>query len=46
MRRTILDALHRLGVEPAAVTDLLLSHLHYDHMINWPLFAGARMRRV
>ena len=43
MRGIILDALHRLGVEPADVTDLLLTHLHYDHMINWPLFAGARM---
>lgn len=43
MRRTIPEALHRLGVQPTDVTDLLLTHLHYDHMINWPLFAGARM---
>ncbi len=43
MRRTIIEALHRVGVQPAEVTDLLLTHLHYDHMINWPLFAGARM---
>ena len=43
MRRTILEALAARGVKPADVTDLLLSHLHYDHVINWPLFADARM---
>ena len=43
MRRTILEALHQRGVAPGEVTDLLLSHLHYDHVINWPLFAQARM---
>jgi N-acyl homoserine lactone hydrolase len=43
MRRFILERLHALGVAPEAVTDLLLTHLHYDHMINWPLFVGARM---
>jgi len=43
MRRFILERLHALGVAPEAVTDLLLTHLHYDHTINWPLFAGARM---
>lgn len=43
MRGHILARLHALGVAPGAVTDLLLTHLHYDHMINWPLFARARM---
>lgn len=43
MRRYILERLHALGVAPDAVTHLLLTHLHYDHMINWPLFPNARM---
>ena len=45
MRGAILAALDRLGVAPAAVTDLLLTHLHYDHMINWPVVPGCPHRR-
>jgi len=43
VRRRLAEALALHGVQPADVTDLILSHLHYDHMINWPMFAGARI---
>ncbi len=42
-RKVIVAALAALGVTPADVTDLLLSHLHYDHVVNWPMFAHARI---
>ncbi len=31
-----------LGVEPASVADVVITHLHYDHAGNLPLFANAR----
>ena len=43
VRGLILEALGRLDVAASEVTDLLLTHLHYDHVMNWPLFVGARM---
>ncbi|WP_158744070.1 MBL fold metallo-hydrolase [Acidisphaera sp. L21] len=43
MRRIIVEALQHLDVQPGDVTDLLLTHLHYDHMINWTLFPNARI---
>ncbi len=42
-RRVIVAGLQALGLVPADVTDLLLSHLHYDHVVNWPMFAHARI---
>lgn len=42
-RKLIVSALAALGVAPDEVTDLLLSHLHYDHVVNWPMFAQARI---
>jgi glyoxylase-like metal-dependent hydrolase (beta-lactamase superfamily II) len=42
-RRLILDPLDRLGVEPAAVTDVVLSHHHPDHTLNAALFENARV---
>ncbi len=43
MRKTVVAALARRGVSPADVTDLLLSHSHHDHAVNWPLFRHARI---
>ena len=43
VRKLIVGALASLGVAPADVTDLLLSHLHYDHVVNWPMFVQARI---
>jgi glyoxylase-like metal-dependent hydrolase (beta-lactamase superfamily II) len=37
-RAAILDPLRRLGVDPADVTDVVLSHHHPDHTVNVALF--------
>jgi glyoxylase-like metal-dependent hydrolase (beta-lactamase superfamily II) len=37
------EALHRLGVDPAAVDVVVLTHFHYDHIGNVDLFPGARL---
>lgn len=34
--------LKAVGVEPDAVTDVILSHMHYDHCGNYDLFPRAR----
>ena len=41
VRRLLLDKLKAAGVAPAAVTDVLITHLHYDHCENWPMFPNA-----
>ena len=40
-RRGIAAGLTAQGLTPADVTDLLLTHLHHDHCINWPMFPNA-----
>jgi glyoxylase-like metal-dependent hydrolase (beta-lactamase superfamily II) len=41
-RRPLLEAtLDAVGVDPAAVEDVLLTHLHFDHCDNLDLFPGA-----
>jgi glyoxylase-like metal-dependent hydrolase (beta-lactamase superfamily II) len=35
------DALARLGVEPASVSQVLVTHFHYDHIGNLDAFPGA-----
>ncbi|MDQ0315784.1 N-acyl homoserine lactonase family protein [Amorphus orientalis] len=35
------DLLRRIGVEPAAVTDVVLTHLHYDHAGGLGAFPSA-----
>jgi glyoxylase-like metal-dependent hydrolase (beta-lactamase superfamily II) len=40
-RRNILSGLAAQNLTPADVTDLLLTHLHHDHCINWPMFPRA-----
>jgi glyoxylase-like metal-dependent hydrolase (beta-lactamase superfamily II) len=39
----ILDPLAALGVDPAQVTDVVLSHHHPDHALNVALFPAARV---
>ena len=39
LRRQLLDR----GVAPEDVTDVVLTHLHYDHSVNFTLFPGARV---
>jgi glyoxylase-like metal-dependent hydrolase (beta-lactamase superfamily II) len=40
-RALILDPLRRLGIAPADVTDVVLSHHHPDHTVNIALFEHA-----
>lgn len=42
-RRAILDPMERLGVPPAGVSDVVLSHHHPDHTLNAALFERARV---
>jgi glyoxylase-like metal-dependent hydrolase (beta-lactamase superfamily II) len=39
----ILAPLRALGVEPSAVTDVVISHHHPDHALNVALFPAARV---
>ena len=43
MRSLLVDRLAKLGVKPAEVTDVLLTHAHHDHCVNWTLFRNARI---
>jgi N-acyl homoserine lactone hydrolase len=43
MRRMLIDRLAKRGLKPAGVTDLLLTHAHHDHCVNWTLFRDARI---
>ena len=40
--RSIDDGLKALGVDPAAVEDVIITHMHYDHAGNKDLFPKAR----
>jgi glyoxylase-like metal-dependent hydrolase (beta-lactamase superfamily II) len=42
-RSAILDPLDALGVSPAAVTDIVISHHHPDHTVNIALFGEIRV---
>ena len=43
MRKLLVERLKACGVTPPAVTDLIVSHAHHDHVVNWPLFERARI---
>ncbi len=43
MRRLLIERLANRGLAPAGVTDVILTHAHYDHMVNWTLFGRARI---
>ena len=43
VRRLLLERLKERGLKPEDVTDLLLSHAHYDHMLNWTMVGHARI---
>lgn len=42
-RRLLMQRLAERDLEPRHVTDVLLTHSHYDHSINWTLFRDARI---
>jgi glyoxylase-like metal-dependent hydrolase (beta-lactamase superfamily II) len=43
MRKGITEQLARRGLKPTDVTDVLLTHSHYDHSLNWIMFPHARI---
>src|SRR6516162_7343509 len=43
VRKIIAERLAHHGLKPSDVTDLLVTHAHHDHCINWTLFAHARI---
>ena len=43
MRNLLLSGLRRRGLDPVDVTDVVLTHSHHDHSINWTLFPHARI---
>jgi len=40
--RPLSDGLRGIGIEPATVQDVLITHMHYDHCGNHSLFPDAR----
>lgn len=43
LRKVLPALLKDRGIATADVTDLLLSHAHHDHSVNWPMFRQARI---
>lgn len=43
MRTMLRKRLADRGLKPADITDLLLTHAHHDHSVNWTLFSHARI---
>jgi N-acyl homoserine lactone hydrolase len=43
-RQLITKGLEERGLTPSDVTDVILTHAHWDHTINWVLFPKARVR--
>lgn len=41
-RKLLLSALAERNLKPSDITDVLLTHSHYDHALNWVLFPKAR----
>jgi glyoxylase-like metal-dependent hydrolase (beta-lactamase superfamily II) len=42
-RKLLVERLAARGLTPADVTDVLLTHSHYDHSINWVMFPNAKI---
>jgi glyoxylase-like metal-dependent hydrolase (beta-lactamase superfamily II) len=42
-RQLVVDGLARHGLKPGDVTDVLLTHSHWDHSVNWVMFTNARV---
>lgn len=42
-RSLVIAALAKHGLVPEQVTDVILTHAHHDHAINWVLFNRARI---
>ena len=42
-RALLRDQLAERGLQPKDITDVLLTHSHYDHAINWLMFPNAKI---
>ena len=42
IRKPIDEGLEAIGIEPDAVKDVIVTHLHYDHTGNYDMFPNAR----
>jgi glyoxylase-like metal-dependent hydrolase (beta-lactamase superfamily II) len=40
--KPVAEGLKALGIEPGKVEDVIITHMHYDHAGNIPLFGNAR----
>jgi N-acyl homoserine lactone hydrolase len=43
VRHLLQEKLKALGLKPEDVTDVILTHSHFDHSINWTLFSQANI---
>ena len=43
VRELLRTRLAEFGLQPAEVTDVVLTHAHHDHSINWVMFPNARV---
>ena len=43
IRKVLLTKLKERRLSPKDITDLILSHSHYDHAVNWPLFRDSHI---
>ncbi len=43
MRTMLLKRFAERGLKPTDITDLLLTHSHHDHSVNWTMFPKARI---
>lgn len=43
MRTMLIKRFAERGLKPADITDLLLTHSHHDHSVNWTMFPKARI---
>ncbi len=42
-RNLLQEQFRERGLTPKDVTDVLLTHSHYDHSINWPMFPDSQI---
>jgi glyoxylase-like metal-dependent hydrolase (beta-lactamase superfamily II) len=42
-RRLVVGELAKRGLDPSAVTDVIVTHAHHDHATNWTMFTNARV---
>jgi N-acyl homoserine lactone hydrolase len=43
VRKLLIERLAKHGLKPSDVTDVLITHAHHDHCINWTLMSEARI---